>query len=133
MGKTSGRQSMALSRRTIVTRSVAGAAGAAVLLGLVTEASAKMAQKAVEYQDTPKGDQECSNCSLFQEPNACTLVDGEISPKGWCKFWVKKRAELGRSPATSYTKRRGTPVVTASPCSHAPLFEDTSERFILQH
>ena len=49
-----------------------------------------MAQKAVEYQDTPKGDQECSNCSLFQEPSACTLVDGEISPKGWCKFWVKK-------------------------------------------
>jgi hypothetical protein len=29
-------------------------------------ASAKMAQKAVEYQDTPKGDEECSNCSLFQ-------------------------------------------------------------------
>ena len=90
MNKTSRLQSMALSRRTIVTRSVAGAAGAAALLGLVTEASAKMAQKAVEYQDTPKGDQECSNCSLFQEPNSCTLVDGEISPKGWCKFWVKK-------------------------------------------
>ena len=88
--KTSGLQSMALSRRTIVTRSVAGAAGAAVLLGLVTEVSAKMAQKAVEYQDTPKGDQQCSNCSLFQEPNSCTLVDGEISPAGWCKFWVKK-------------------------------------------
>jgi secreted PhoX family phosphatase len=90
MDKTSKIQSMALSRRTIVTGSVAVAAGAAVLLGLVTEASAKMAQKAVEYQDTSKGDQECSNCSLFQEPNACTLVDGEISPKGWCKFWVKK-------------------------------------------
>jgi hypothetical protein len=43
MDKTSKIQSMALSRRTIVTRSVAGAAGAAVLLGLVTEASAKMA------------------------------------------------------------------------------------------
>jgi hypothetical protein len=78
MNKTSRLQSMALSRRTIVTRSVAGAAGAAVLLGLVTEVSAKMAQKAVEYQDTPKGDQQCSNCSLFQEPNSCTLVDGEI-------------------------------------------------------
>ena len=90
MDKTSGLQSMALSRRTIVTRSVAGAAGAAVLLGLATEVSAKMAQKAVEYQDTPKGDQQCSNCSLFQEPNSCTLVDGEISPAGWCKFWVKK-------------------------------------------
>jgi hypothetical protein len=90
MANTSEVKSMSLSRRTIVTRSVAGAAGAAVLLGLVTEASAKMAQKAVEYQDTPKGDQDCSNCSLFQEPNSCTLVDGEISPKGWCKFWVKK-------------------------------------------
>ena len=90
MDKTSRIQLMALSRRTMVTRSVAGAAGAAVLLGLVIEASANMAQKAVEYQDTPKGDQECSNCSLFQEPNSCTLVDGEISPKGWCKFWVKK-------------------------------------------
>ena len=90
MNKTSRLQSMALSRRTIVTRSVAGAAGAAVLLGFVTEVSAKMAQKAVEYQDTPKGDQQCSNCLLFQEPNSCTLVDGEISPAGWCKFWVKK-------------------------------------------
>jgi hypothetical protein len=90
MANASEVQSIALSRRTIVTRSVAGAAGAAVLFGLVTEASAKMAQKAAEYQDAPKGDQECSNCSLFQEPNACTLIDGEISPKGWCKFWVKK-------------------------------------------
>src|SRR3974377_2327121 len=115
MEKTSGLQSMALSRRTIVTRSVAGAAGAAVLLGLVTEAFAQMAQKAVEYQDTPKGDQECSNCSLFQDPNSCTLVDGEISPKGWCKFWVKKTAIC--------TKRRGTPAVTASPRPPAPPLE----------
>ena len=57
-----------------------------------------MAQKAVEYQDTPKGDQECSNCSLFQEPNSCTLVDGEISPKGRCKFCVK---QAGRARAKS--------------------------------
>jgi hypothetical protein len=74
----------------VVIRSLACAAGAAASLAPVNEASAKMAQKAVEYQDTPKGDQQCSNCSLFQEPNACTLVDGEISPAGWCKFWVKK-------------------------------------------
>jgi hypothetical protein len=101
------------------------------LFGLVTEASAKMAQKAIEYQDTPKGDQECSNCSLFQEPNSCTLVDGEISPKGWCKFWVKK-AGLARSPARTYTKRRGTPVVTASPCPHAPQSRAHLKQLILQ-
>jgi len=91
MARTSRSQWLALSRRTVVIRSLtACAAGAAAALAPVKEAAAKMAQKAVEYQDTPKGDQECSNCSLFQEPNSCTLVDGEISPKGWCKFWVKK-------------------------------------------
>jgi hypothetical protein len=90
MVRTSQIQWRALSRRTVVIRSLACAAGAAASLAPVKEASAKMAQKAVDYQDTPKNDQECSNCSLFQEPNSCTLVDGEISPKGWCKFWVKK-------------------------------------------
>jgi Rieske Fe-S protein len=89
MGRTRPRGT--LSRRTVVNRTLAAcAAGAAALLVPMKEAAAKMAQKAVQYQDTPKGDQECSNCSLFQEPNSCTLVDGEISPKGWCKFWVKK-------------------------------------------
>jgi hypothetical protein len=90
MAKPSRIQSPALSRRTLFIQSFACAAGAAASLVPVTQASAKMAQKAAEYQDTPKGDQKCSNCSLFQEPNACTLVDGNISPEGWCKFWVKK-------------------------------------------
>src|SRR6516164_6820347 len=103
MAKTSLTHWRALSRRTVVIRSLACAAGAAASLAPVQEASAKMAQKAVEYQDTPKGDQECSNCSLFQEPNACTLVDGEISPKS------------------------GTPAVTASPCPHAPQIEGAYE------
>jgi hypothetical protein len=71
-------------------RSGACAVGAAVSLLLVREAVAKMAQASVAYQTTPKGDQQCGNCSLFQPPSACTLVDGTITPSGWCKFWVKK-------------------------------------------
>ena len=90
MDRISRIQWRALSRRAVVVRSLACAAGAAASLAPVEEASAKMAQKIAEYQETPKGDQQCSNCSLFQEPNACTLVDGEINPAGWCKFWVKK-------------------------------------------
>ena len=90
MARTSRTQWRALSRRTVVIRSIACAAGAAASLAPIDEASAKMAQKIAEYQETPKGDQQCSNCSLFQEPNACTLFDGEISPAGWCKFLVKK-------------------------------------------
>jgi len=79
-----------LSRRTTLLRSAACAAGAVASLLPVREAAAKMAQTAVGYQATPKGDQQCGTCSLFQPPGACTLVDGAISPTGWCKFWVKK-------------------------------------------
>lgn len=90
MSARSGVPIRPLSRRVVILHSAGYAAGAAALLLPVKQAVAKMKQASVEYQDSPKGDQECSNCSLFQEPNACTLVDGEISPKGWCKFWVKK-------------------------------------------
>ena len=90
MSGRSGLPARPLSRRTVLLHSVGCAAGAAALLLPLKQAAAKMSQPSVGYQDSPKGDQECSNCSLFQEPNACTLVDGEISPEGWCKFWVKK-------------------------------------------
>jgi high potential iron-sulfur protein len=90
MSTTSETSSRALSRRTILVQSAGCAAGAAALLLPSGQAAAKMTQPSVAYQDSPKGDQKCSNCSLFQEPNACTLVDGNISPEGWCKFWVKK-------------------------------------------
>ena len=82
--------SRAFSRRIVLLHSAGCAAGAAALLLPLKPAAAKMSQPSVAYQDNPKGDQKCSNCSLFQEPNACTLVDGNISPEGWCKFWVKK-------------------------------------------
>ena len=90
MSAISGIPTRPLSRRIVLLHGAGYAAGTAALLLPVRQAAAKMKQESVEYQDSPKGDQECSNCSLFQEPNACTLVDGEISPKGWCKFWVKK-------------------------------------------
>ncbi len=82
--------SLKFSRRVVLLRSAGCAAGAAAVLLPLKQAAAKMSQPSVAYQDSPKGDQKCSNCSLFQEPNACTLVDGNISPEGWCKFWVKK-------------------------------------------
>jgi hypothetical protein len=49
-----------------------------------------MAQAGVAYQATPKGDQQCGNCSLFQPPSACTLVDGMICPTGWCNSGSRK-------------------------------------------
>ncbi len=53
-------------------------------------AQEKLAQKAVQYQDTPKNGQQCSECANFVAPNACKLVQGPISPKGWCLMYTPK-------------------------------------------
>ena len=90
MSKMSGPESRVISRRIVLLRSAGCAAGVAASLLPLRQAKAKMKQPAAAYQDTPNGDQQCSNYSLFQEPDACTIVDGSISPAGWCKFWVKK-------------------------------------------
>lgn len=84
-------ETTALSRRIMLQRSVMCTAGAAAfLMPAVPANAAKMQKNIAGYQDTPKGDQRCDNCSLFQPPNACQIVDGEIGPSAWCKFWVKK-------------------------------------------
>lgn len=53
----------------------------------------KMSKEAAQYQEQPKGDQQCSNCMQFlADSNTCKLVEGSISPEGWCILWVKKEA-----------------------------------------
>ena len=47
----------------------------------------KASKKEAKYQDYPKGDEKCGNCSMWRPPNGCTSVKGKISPKGWCKWW----------------------------------------------
>lgn len=50
---------------------------------------AKVSQENVQYQTQPKGEQKCANCIHFiAESNACKLVEGEISPEGWCTIWT---------------------------------------------
>lgn len=51
----------------------------------------KVAQASVQYQAEPKGEQKCSNCVNFiPESSTCKLVEGKISPEGWCSLWTKK-------------------------------------------
>ena len=51
----------------------------------------KATQASVQYQTQPKDEQKCSGCMNFiAESNTCKLVDGQISPDGWCILWVKK-------------------------------------------
>jgi hypothetical protein len=87
-------ESNRISRRRVLTVAVgvAGATTGAAILGTATPAHAKVAQKAVKYQETPKGDQTCENCALFEAPSSCKTVDGTISPQGWCMVYAKKPA-----------------------------------------
>lgn len=54
-------------------------------------ASPKVSKASVQYQAEPKGDQKCATCMHFiPESNTCKLVEGDISPNGWCVLWAKK-------------------------------------------
>jgi hypothetical protein len=51
----------------------------------------KTPQAAVQYQPKPKGEQKCALCLHFiSESNTCKVVEGKISPDGWCTLWAKK-------------------------------------------
>ncbi|MBW8329762.1 MAG: hypothetical protein K0M48_11610 [Thiobacillus sp.] len=51
----------------------------------------KMTQASVQYQTQPKGEQKCGGCLHFiAESNSCKLVEGQISPDGWCSLWAQK-------------------------------------------
>ena len=80
-----------ISRRVVFT-GTALALGAAAAATVVSEATAqeKISQADAKYQGTPKGDQRCDGCMLFQPPNACKVVQGEISPSGWCQLFSPK-------------------------------------------
>jgi hypothetical protein len=62
------------------------------LLGLVTFSAtplhAKAVKEAFKYQDTPKDDQSCKDCIHFiAKSNECKLIEGPISPEGWCTLY----------------------------------------------
>ncbi|WP_444923379.1 hypothetical protein ACJJH9_16110 [Microbulbifer sp. DLAB2-AF] len=54
-------------------------------------AQIKATKESVNYQDTPKDGKKCVDCQLFTPPNACIVVEGDISPEGWCSLFVLKQ------------------------------------------
>ena len=49
-----------------------------------------MAKQTAQYQDAPNGDQKCEGCRFFIDGGTCRLVEGEISPNGWCRLYQPK-------------------------------------------
>jgi hypothetical protein len=69
-------------------RAVAGGLSAALLQIPQAEASDKMTRQQALYQDTPNGIYSCGSCTLFERPNSCKVVEGEVSEDGWCKAFA---------------------------------------------
>jgi hypothetical protein len=78
-----------VSRRTVLMV-LAGAACTGLASGRTAWAQQKASKEAMKYQDRPNGEQKCSNCLQFVAPDGCKVVDGKISPEGWCIAYAKK-------------------------------------------
>jgi hypothetical protein len=86
---------MKLSRR-IWLKNVGVGVAVAPWLARSALAQAKASKEAMKYQDQPNSGQRCDTCMQFvpgPKPGAsgtCKVVDGPISPNGWCIAYVKK-------------------------------------------
>ncbi len=82
-----------ISRRTVLKQLSLLACAIPLSLaagGGQSEAQGKTPKTQAEYQDQPKGGQQCSTCVNFIPEKSCKIVEGDISPQGWCKFWKGK-------------------------------------------
>lgn len=81
----------------------AGAAASLPLLGWpgrvradAPEPAGTVKKSAVQYQDHPRGTSFCAHCANFiparklGAPGHCTIVGGDISPRGWCLAYAGK-------------------------------------------
>lgn len=81
-----------LSRRDVILAAVVGSGVVVAAIVAPVRASAKVAQRSVAYRGAPNGTARCVNCALWQPPAACKVVEGVISPNGWCSIYAPKKA-----------------------------------------
>ncbi|MBV8245263.1 MAG: high-potential iron-sulfur protein [Candidatus Eremiobacteraeota bacterium] len=85
-----------ISRRSALQGLIGLPALGAAVLSAGAPARAGSSKAAVKYQGSPKNGQQCSGCRFFKaakDPKAngtCQIVDGSISPNGWCIAFAKK-------------------------------------------
>ena len=86
-------RSAPLCRRALLHYAVCTASGVAICCAPPNRAAAapKISKKAVAYQDRPDGDKRCEKCAQFQPPDACKMVEGPITPQGYCRLFVPIR------------------------------------------
>lgn len=88
-----------VSRRDAI-KTITWFAGSAALTALIAarpaRAQAKLAKTAIGYQEAPKDGKDCDDCIQFipgkteQAPGSCKIVEGAISPHGYCQAFTPK-------------------------------------------
>ena len=87
-----------VSRRECIRWGLVALGTFGVARGAMAQTNNKVPQKDAQYQDTPKNGQKCDMCQYYAAgnqptaPGTCQLVDGSISPNGWCALFAKKSA-----------------------------------------
>jgi hypothetical protein len=72
----------------VAAAATCGRAAAAKAQEYKPQEQKKLTQAAARYQDHPKGNDSCGTCPYFLFPKSCAVVEGEISPSGWCPIFT---------------------------------------------
>jgi hypothetical protein len=82
-------RSAGFGRRKLLSGVIVGVA-AGLTRAAVRSASAqdKMSKQEAQYQDSPKDIRMCATCTLYEPPKSCKVVEGDVSPDGWCKAFA---------------------------------------------
>ena len=75
-------------RRALLGVGLAAAGGA--ICARAAAQQSKVSKDQAKYQDKPKGEQRCDGCAQFLAPDSCKVVEGKISPSGWCSLYAAK-------------------------------------------
>ena len=95
------------SRRRLLMAASVG--GAAVLAGALESAAQqkpkaalkKRSKEAVGYRDEPLEGRSCAKCVLYVGHGECVIVEGEVSPNGWCVQWTPATMGQRVGPSTA--------------------------------
>ncbi len=85
-----------MTRGKFVASAVVLPALAGMLLAETQTAEAKGSQAQFKYQNTPSNGHKCSQCTFYipgsssKANGTCKIVDGSISPSGWCTAFSPK-------------------------------------------
>ena len=48
----------------------------------------KRPRESVGYRDFPYEKRTCAKCMLYVGDGECVIIDGKVSPEGWCNQWT---------------------------------------------